>query len=80
MKNVYITKQIKLKLTADQWDLYNMTGRDEVAETLNERVADALNEGRLDKARAVLEAHGKYGANDSESWRTLRHIAELFSG
>jgi len=77
MKNIHITKHITLALTADDWSLfYSMQGRDAAAEAINKGVADALNEGRLDKAQAVLQAFGEYGAADSEGWNLLSHIVE----
>jgi hypothetical protein len=78
MKHVQITKHITLTMTADDWELYGKDGREQAAEAINKGVADAINEGRLDKARAVLRKYSEYGASDSEGINTLENIVELF--
>lgn len=75
---IKITKQatVVLTLTADEWELYGLNGRDEAALAMNAKISAALNEGRPTKAYIVLKEYENYGANDSEGYGLLNEIIE----
>lgn len=79
---VHIAKVITLSLTADDWALYNIEGRDDAAIALNEAVSVALNYltkgGAIGKIEEALEKYSDWGANDTEGHATVRQILGLF--
>ena len=72
MKGLTIRRAITAEFTADQWELFDMPGRDEAARRLNQALTDAVNaEGAT--ASSVWKAMGTVqreladlGAADSE--------------
>ena len=79
---VYIQKVITLSLTADDWGLYDIEGRVDVALCLNQAVSVALSwsdkpvaRGRIEKA---LGEDSKWGAADTEGYDTVQRIWDLF--
>jgi uncharacterized Fe-S radical SAM superfamily protein PflX len=72
MRNLTVTKQIKVNFTAEQWDLYTHD-RDcnNAANDLNLALELAFNEGLTksevyDRVCKVMRANASYGACDSE--------------
>lgn len=72
MKNLTVTKQIKVKFTAEQWELYAHT-KDctNAANDLNLALELAFNEGLTkseiyDRVYKTMKANSEYGACDSE--------------
>lgn len=80
--HVHISKAVSLSLTADDWGLYDIEGRDDVAICLNQAVSVALTwsdkpvaRGKIEKA---LEEYSKWGAADTEGYDTVQRIWDLF--
>ena len=80
--HVHISKNVYLSLTADDWGLYNIEGRDQAALGLNQNVAYALTnfiKGGARKAiEEALEKYSDWGANDTEGHATVQQIWDLF--
>jgi hypothetical protein len=80
--HVHIAKIVSLSLTADDWALYNIDGREDVALILNEAVSVALTWSDKPIARVkiakALEEYSKWGANDTEGHATVQRIWDLF--
>ena len=71
MKNVDVTRTFRVALTADQWALYDIEGRDVAARALNQFAEYALNTctTKGDAAEVIALAQDKYssfGAADTE--------------
>ena len=86
--NIVVTHQLKLSLTADQWELYSgegMEGRDVAARQLNACIANAINDSQT-KQQASQRCHkcltnwAYYGADDSEGWQMLDIILSSVYG
>lgn len=79
---VQIAKSVTLSLTADDWGLYNIEGRDDVAICLNQAVSVALTWSDKPVARVkiekALEEYSKWGAADTEGYATVQQIRDLF--
>jgi len=76
MENVTVTRTFKVALTADQWALYNIEGRDAAARALNKFAEDALNscttEGEAAQVIALAQyRYRSYGAADSEGYAVM---------
>jgi hypothetical protein len=84
MKNVTISKHIRLDLTAEDWDLYtNMKGSSNAANFLNLNVAQVLNttEDFREAVRACnkfMDRMSEYGASDTEPMHMLGKIISKF--
>lgn len=80
--HVHIAKIVSLSLTADDWALYDIEGREDVALILNEAVSVALTWSDKPLARVkiakALEEYSKWGANDTEGHATVQRIWDLF--
>jgi hypothetical protein len=80
--HVHIAKMVSLSLTADDWELYDIEGREDVALILNEAVSVALTWSDKPLARVkiakALEEYSKWGANDTEGHATVQQIWDLF--
>ena len=79
--------QVRLFLTADDWQLYEGTGyegRDRVAEVLNCDIATIINDTEVHKGRRcanVLDQWSHYGAADTEGHEMLSTIfSAVFGG
>lgn len=64
----------KLDLTADDWQLYNLPGRDRAAKGLNRAVERKLAKGEINSLTKVLYPYSKWGAADTEGFHTLERI------
>jgi hypothetical protein len=86
MGNLKIISTIKLDYTADEWELYDVYGRDCAAREINKRIEATLNahpdpEQRTIAERVclgVLDDWKLYGATDTEGRATLRFIFDKF--
>ena len=80
--HVHIAKVVSLSLTADDWGLYDIEGRDDVAVCLNQAVSVALSWSEKPVARVkiekALEEYSKWGAADTEGYATVQQIWDLF--
>lgn len=74
MSPIKITKTLELSLSADEWSLYNIEGRDAAALAINSGVAEALNAGNPRAAHAVLRSFEDFGAADTEGNVMLLYI------
>lgn len=81
MKGIAVTFKptIELTLTADDWALYHIDGRDFAAYSLNRAIERAINLGAsVDEARGrvakALDDHRNYGADDTEGWVVATRI------
>ena len=78
--------QVKLSLTADDWQLYDGTGyegRDRVAEALNCDIAKVINDTdgqKMDRCANVLGKWSHYGAADTEGYDMLDTILNAVFG
>ena len=86
--NIVVTHQLKLSLTADQWELYSGEGyenRDVEASKLNACIAHAINNSQTkqlasQRCHKYLTYWAYYGANDSEGWQMLDIILDSVYG
>jgi hypothetical protein len=82
MRNVTVRTQLDIQLTAEDWQLYNVTGRDHAAFTLNRGIEQALNlaensEQGYTNAHAVMCRFAKWGATDTEPMAVFRRLYAL---
>jgi hypothetical protein len=83
MRNVAITKTIKLDLTNADWQLYGDAPAD-VSANINKAVSDILNSPATTAresrklCEAILCQHSKHGAEDSEPMWVLADILREF--
>ena len=70
---------ISVNYTADDWQLYDLPGRDEAAQLVNKAISDSFNSGS--NSHAVWKAawtemtkHSNLGMIDSEGCRLLDSI------
>jgi hypothetical protein len=84
MNNVFVTftPSVYLTLTADQWALYHIPGRDEAAQGLNRDVAQAINNalGPHDAHQGcerALDRYREYGAADTEGYNVMYSVMQL---
>ena len=68
--------KVKLGLTADDWQLYNLPGRDRAAKGLNRAVERKLARGEINSLTQVLYPYSKWGAADTEGFHTLERILD----
>jgi hypothetical protein len=73
MKGLKLTKitKVSLSLTADDWQLYDVFGRDDIARYLNKTLEANVNAGvGISEIKKVMQNafddYPLYGANDSE--------------
>jgi hypothetical protein len=82
MRGVEIIKTLQLTLTADEWELYDIPGRDEAAFQLNRGIEEIINDSEIPvlmKMRycdKILGGFAEYGAADSEGFRMIDDIFE----
>jgi hypothetical protein len=85
---VKLNPQVKLTLTADDWQLYDGEGyerRDVAARVMNQQIADAIHcAGSRSRAymecQRVLQRWDEFGAADSEGWQMLDYIFRTVYG
>jgi hypothetical protein len=76
MNGVKIIYKVKLALTEDDWQLYNMPGSKKAAREINTKVAKALNNNDIQGAYEVLQEYREYGATDTEPTAVLNEIMD----
>lgn len=76
MDGVKIIYKVKLTLTEDDWQLYNMPGSKKAAREMNTKIAKALNAGNTQAAFDVLREYRDYGASDTEPEMVLSAIMD----
>ena len=80
--HVHIEKVVTLSLTADDWGLYHIDGREQTASNLNQAVSVALNSfnqvASRKKIEEALDKYRKWGAADTEGYDTVQQIRDLF--
>jgi hypothetical protein len=77
MEKVKVNKikvDVTLGLTAEDWSLYDLPGRDLVAQALNQGVEQKLREGNLGDLYKVLRPFAAWGAADSEGYAAIAQI------
>lgn len=79
-KGIEITKKVRLTLTADDWELYHIVGRNAAARALNMKIAAALNSNYKGAAFRVLAEYAEYGADDTEGHHMLQCIIRKLEG
>lgn len=82
MRNVTVTRTFKVALTADQWALYDIEGRDAAAHALNQWAEDALNtcttEGEAAQVIALAQdRYRSFGAADSEGYAVMYELLNV---
>ena len=86
MRNVRITKTIRIRLTADDWQLYGHEGdvaRDMAAFEMNAKIENMLNAHptRTEAAQAlgtILNEYSSFGAADSEGYAVASDLFDVF--
>ncbi len=86
MRNVRITKTIRIRLTADDWQLYGHeddAGRDMAAFEMNAKIENMLNAHptRTKAAQAlgtILNEYRSFGASDSEGYAVAEDLLVAF--
>jgi hypothetical protein len=73
---IELKTQVKLSLTAIQWQLYDTPGAKAAARSMNSRIAKALNVGDDKAAFKVLKDYAEFGACDSEPQYVLNYIMD----
>lgn len=68
--------KVKLSLTANQWQLYDIAGVKAATRKINSGVAKALNKKDIEGAYKVLENFREFGATDTEPRWVLQSIME----
>lgn len=82
MPNVMIKNfQIEFNLTADQWGLYDIPGRDHAAYALNKHLPPLIEEYIANQCQGPHPSRffsnlSMYGATDSDAHRVLDRILE----
>lgn len=64
----------QINLTADDWGLYDMPGRDIVAKNLNEDMQVCLEMGNARGCYRALSRFAEFGADDTEGRDTVNTI------
>jgi hypothetical protein len=64
----------QLNLTADDWGLYDLEGRDDVAKTLNDIIRAYLETGNAQGCYRALRSYAEFGAADTEGYDTVHTI------
>lgn len=82
MRNVNVTTQLRIALTADDWQLYDKPGRQSAALELNKRVEAAINaapgaNAAYDLGECELAKFAAYGAHDTEGRAVLARLVAL---
>jgi hypothetical protein len=93
MRNVTISKTIRIRLTADDWQLYGSEGdvaRDMAADEMNEKIETVLNaqtpkgDAWIAKEQAwlvicgILRQYREFGAYDSEGIHVADDLLKVF--
>lgn len=85
MRNVTLTytAHVDINMTANDWQLYRIDGRDEAAISLNADMKELLNgSSDIDECRlaipAILNRYSDYGAADSEGYQVANELLVLF--
>jgi len=81
MRNVTLTVHVDINMTADDWQLYHIDGRDEAAIAINAEISELLNSGpsawSCFDVYQILRKHYKYGAADSEGMDIADELVRL---
>jgi hypothetical protein len=64
----------QLNLSADDWGLYDLEGRDGVAKTINDMIQVCLETGNVRGCFRALSSYAEFGAADTEGYDTLYTI------
>jgi hypothetical protein len=86
MRNVYITKKIRIGLTANDWQLYGDDDdpkRDMAAFEMNEKIENILNNNppkdeAVPAIADILNQYSKFGAYDSEGVQVAGQLIDEF--
>jgi hypothetical protein len=68
--------KIKLSLTADDWQLYNIPGRNLAARRINRAIEKKFAKGEIGSCYSVLDQYSEWGASDTEGLDTLYRIKD----
>lgn len=82
MRNVRVLRQLEVNLTANDWQLYLIHRRDQVAADLNVKCQLAINEAEnseqaLQECHVHLDQYSHYGADDTEGRAVVRELVSL---
>jgi hypothetical protein len=86
MRNVYIKKTIRIRLTANDWSLYgddDDAARDMAAFEMNEKIENILNDHppkdeAVTAIADILKEYRSFGADDSEGHDVAGDLMEVF--
>lgn len=71
-----IKVKAKINLTADDWQLYNLPGRDAAARRINRAIERKLAKGEINSLYEALAPCSKWGATDTEGFMAIAWILE----
>jgi hypothetical protein len=84
MNGITITRKVSLSLTADQWGLYMVEGRDRAARCLNAVIETAISGNNREEAEALarraMRDLSQFGATDSEGYWMMEKIMDAVFG
>lgn len=66
----------EINLTADDWALYDLPGRDAAAHQLNLDIQAALAQGNVSACYKALKRQAEFGAADTEGFDVVYSILE----
>lgn len=66
----------RLNLTADDWQLYSIPGRETAARRLNRAMERKLAKGEIGSLLDILPPYSKWGACDSEGYHTIYAVLQ----
>jgi hypothetical protein len=81
--NIEIRSTVKLNLSADNWQLYGVEGREKAARELNRELEKRINNAATRsefKWEGLLTPYSEYGASDSEGYHMVEHILNKVYG
>ena len=82
--NIEIRSTVTLNLSANDWQLYGLPGREQAAQGLNRELASLINNGATRNEiyqSDLLSKYSDYGASDSEGFAMVEHILnKVYSG
>lgn len=79
---IEVTRNVKLNLKADDWQLYDKRGRETVASEMNKQLERLIRNHTTREAVANLfdkaqAANADYGASDTEAYAMVERILDI---
>lgn len=74
---IEIKSTLTLNLSADDWQLYGLEGREEIAQKLNRELEERINKAASRSEFSygdLLSKYSDYGASDSEGFAMVEYL------